>query len=380
LLFDIRLIKIKKYALNYFWKLKAMEKTALSTSHADRAVAYQRIATEEAFAPPEMLEIYRKLLDKGDVDPGFKGLMGFYMTSPSDRAQHIMRCLQDLDQVRLQHMDEAGIDRQVIALTSPGVQVMDKATAVSFSRLANDQLAEAVRRHPTRFTGMIAVAPQDPAAAAKEIERGVSKLGMNSVIINSHTQGEYLSDSKFWEIFEAAEAHDTPIYLHPNSLPKNMIESFQDCGLDGAIYGFGVETGLHALRIITAGVFDRFPKLQMIIGHMGEALPFWAYRLDYMHKATVLSKRYDSVKPLLKKPSDYLRENFFITNSGVAWEPAIKFTQSIVGVDRVMYAMDYPYQYAVDEVAAMDRMSMSEEDKKKFFQSNAESVFKIKSV
>ncbi len=357
-----------------------MEKTALSTSHADRAVAYQRIATEEAFAPPEMLEIYRKLLDKGDVDPGFKGLMGFYMTSPSDRAQHIMRCLQDLDQVRLQHMDEAGIDRQVIALTSPGVQVMDKATAVSFSRLANDQLAEAVRRHPTRFTGMIAVAPQDPAAAAKEIERGVSKLGMNSVIINSHTQGEYLSDSKFWEIFEAAEAHDTPIYLHPNSLPKNMIESFQDCGLDGAIYGFGVETGLHALRIITAGVFDRFPKLQMIIGHMGEALPFWAYRLDYMHKATVLSKRYDSVKPLLKKPSDYLRENFFITNSGVAWEPAIKFTQSIVGVDRVMYAMDYPYQYAVDEVAAMDRMSMSEEDKKKFFQSNAESVFKIKSV
>jgi 2,3-dihydroxybenzoate decarboxylase len=380
LLFDIRLIKIKKYALNYFWKLKAMEKTALSTSHADRAVAYQRIATEEAFAPPEMLEIYRKLLDKGDVDPGFKGLMGFYMTSPSDRAQHIMRCLKDLDQVRLQHMDEAGIDRQVIALTSPGVQVMDKATAVSFSRLANDQLAEAVRRHPTRFTGMIAVAPQDPAAAAKEIERGVSKLGMNSVIINSHTQGEYLSDSKFWEIFEAAEAHDTPIYLHPNSLPKNMIESFQDCGLDGAIYGFGVETGLHALRIITAGVFDRFPKLQMIIGHMGEALPFWAYRLDYMHKATVLSKRYDSVKPLLKKPSDYLRENFFITNSGVAWEPAIKFTQSIVGVDRVMYAMDYPYQYAVDEVAAMDRMSMSEEDKKKFFQSNAESVFKIKSV
>ena len=357
-----------------------MEKTALPISHPDRAVAYQRIATEEAFAPPEMLEIYRKLLDKGDVDPGFKGLMGFYMTSPSDRAQHIMRCLQDLDQVRLQHMDEAGIDRQVIALTSPGVQVMDKATAVSFSRLANDQLAEAVRRHPTRFTGMIAVAPQDPAAAAKEIERGVSKLGMNSVIINSHTQGEYLSDPKFWEIFEAAEAHDTPIYLHPNSLPKNMIESFQDCGLDGAIYGFGVETGLHALRIITAGVFDRFPKLQMIIGHMGEALPFWAYRLDYMHKATVLSKRYDSVKPLLKKPSDYLRENFFITNSGVAWEPAIKFTQSIVGVDRVMYAMDYPYQYAVDEVAAMDKMSMSAEDKKKFFQSNAESVFKIKSV
>ena len=352
----------------------------MTTTEPKPAVPYRRIATEEAFAPPELITIYRKILAKSDVDPGFQGLMGFYMSSPSARAQHIMRCLQDLDQIRLQHMDEAGIDRQVIALTAPGVQVMDKETAVAFSRVANDELAEAVRRHPTRFTGMIAVAPQDPASAALEIERGVTRLGMNAVIINSHTQGEYLSDSKFWDIFAAAEAHDVPIYLHPNSLPKNMIGSFQDCGLDGAIYGFGVETGLHALRIITSGVFDRFPKLQMIIGHMGEALPFWAYRLDYMHRATVLSNRYESIKPLQKKPSDYLRENFFITNSGVAWEPAIKFTQDIVGVDRVMYAMDYPYQYAADEVTAMDNMAMSAEVKKKFFQTNAESVFKIKTT
>jgi 2,3-dihydroxybenzoate decarboxylase len=352
----------------------------MTTTEPKPAVPYHRIATEEAFAPPELITIYRKILAKSDVDPGFQGLMGFYMSSPSARAQHIMRCLQDLDQIRLQHMDEAGIDRQVIALTAPGVQVMDKETAVAFSRVANDELAEAVRRHPTRFTGMIAVAPQDPASAALEIERGVTRLGMNAVIINSHTQGEYLSDSKFWDIFAAAEAHDVPIYLHPNSLPKNMIGSFQDCGLDGAIYGFGVETGLHALRIITSGVFDRFPKLQMIIGHMGEALPFWAYRLDYMHRATVLSNRYESIKPLQKKPSDYLRENFFITNSGVAWEPAIKFTQDIVGVDRVMYAMDYPYQYAADEVTAIDNMAMSAEVKKKFFQTNAESVFKIKST
>ena len=342
--------------------------------------AYQRIATEEAFAPAEMLTEYRKLLAKNDVDPGFKGLMGFYMTSSSARAQHIMRCLQDLDQVRLQHMDEAGIDRQVIAITAPGVQVMDKGTAVAISRLANDQLAEAVRRHPTRFTGMIAIAPQDPTAAAKEIERGVTQLGMRSVIINSHTQGEYLSDPKFWDIFAAAEAHGVPIYLHPNSMPRNMIESFQECGLDGAIYGFGVETGLHALRIITAGVFDRFPKLQIIIGHMGEALPFWAYRLDYMHRATVASNRYPSMQPIQRKPSDYLRENFYITNSGVAWEPAIKFTQSVVGVDRVLYAMDYPYQYAPDEVIMMDNMQMSAQDKKKFFQTNAENVFGIPGV
>ena len=348
-----------------------------NTASHPKSAAYQRIATEEAFAPAELLALYRKIIEKGGADPGFKGLMGFYMSSPSARARHIVRCLPDLDQLRLQHMDECGIDKQVIGLTAPGVQILDKATAVSFSQVANDQLAEAVRKHPTRFVGMIAVAPQDPVAAAKEIERGVSQLGMNSVIINSHTQGEYLSDPKFWDIFAAAESHNVPIYLHPNSLPANMIQSFQECGLDGAIYGFGVETGLHALRIITAGVFDRFPKLQMILGHMGEALPFWAYRLDYMHRATVLSNRYESMKPLKKKPSDYLRENFFITNSGVAWEPAIKFSQAVLGVDRVMYAMDYPYQYQVDEVIAMDNMAMTAEDKKKFFQTNAETVFKI---
>ena len=347
-----------------------------STRHPGPA-PYLRIATEEAFAPPEMLEIYRSILKGANVDPGFRGLMGFYMTSPSERAQHIMRCLTDMDELRLKHMDDCGVDMQVLALTSPGVQVMDKGTAVSFARIANDYLADAIRRHPTRFAGMIAVAPQDPQAAAKEIERGVSQLGINAVVINSHTQGEYLSDPKFWDIFAAAEAHDAPIYLHPNSLPPGMYEPFMEAGLDGAIYGFGVETGLHALRIITAGVFDRFPKLRLILGHMGEALPFWAYRLDYMHRATVKSQRYDSVKPLRRQPSEYLRENVYITNSGVAWEPAIKFSQDFLGADRVLYAMDYPYQHAVDEVIALDGMTMSAENKKRFFQTNAETVFKI---
>ena len=338
---------------------------------------YLRIATEEAFAPMEMFDIYRKILAGPNPDPGFVSLLGFYMSSQSERARHIIRCLSDLDQVRLQHMDDTGIDRQVIALTSPGVQIMDTDTAVSFARLANDQLAEAVKKHPTRFSGMVAIAPQNPKEAAKEIERGLG-LGLTGVIINSHTHGEYLSDQKFWDIFAAAEANDTPIYLHPNTPPRNMIQPFLECGLDGAIYGFGVETGLHALRIITAGVFDRFPKLQMIIGHMGEALPFWSYRLDYMHQATVKSDRYPTVRALKKKPSDYLKENFYITNSGMAWQPAIKFTQETLGVDRVLYAMDYPYQYSADEVVALDGMEMSAANKNAFFQTNAEKVFKLK--
>lgn len=338
---------------------------------------YLRIATEEAFAPPEMIDIYQHILAKDDADAGFRGLMGFYMSSKAERAQHIMRCLTDMDALRLKHMDDAGIDMQVLALTSPGVQVMDDATAVEFARQSNDWLAAAIARHPTRLAGMIAVAPQNPAAAAKEIERGVNALNLHAVVINSHTKGEYLSDTKFWDIFAAAEAMDTPIYLHPNALPPKMYEPFFECGLDGAIYGFGVETGLHALRIITAGVFDRFPKLQIILGHMGEALPFWAYRLDYMHNATVRSQRYESIKPLQRKPSDYLRNNFYITNSGVAWEPAIKFTQEFMGTDRVLYAMDYPYQYAAEEVAMLDNMNMPAAVKKQFFQTNAEHVFKL---
>ena len=158
-----------------------------------------------------------------------------------------------------------------------------------------------------------------------------------------------------------------------------MIGPMLEAGLDGAIFGFGVETGLHALRLITSGTFDRFPKLQIIIGHMGEALPFWLYRLDYMHQAGVRAARYDFMKPLKKGTvSNYLRENFYITNSGVAWEPAIKFTQSVIGVDRVLYAMDYPYQCPVEEVVALDAMDMPAEDKKKFFQTNAERVFKLR--
>jgi 2,3-dihydroxybenzoate decarboxylase len=223
---------------------------------------------------------------------------------------------------------------------------------------------------------MTAIAPQAPELAAQELER-CSKFGFKGIIINSHTMGEYLSDQKFWPIFEAAEAMNLPIYIHPNTPPPKMIEPFVEAGLDGAIFGFGVETGLHLLRIITAGAFDRFPKLNIIVGHMGEALPYWMYRLDYMHNAGVKAARYEVMKPLKKKVSDYLKENVYITNSGVAWEPAIKFAQQVCGVDRVMYAMDYPYQYSPQEVIDLDNMQMDMVTKKQFYQGVAEKVFKL---
>lgn len=338
-------------------------------------VDYLRIATEEAFAPPELMTLWRDMLDTGtDLDPGFVSLVGFYARHGGERARTVAERLQDLGERRLADMDAAGIARQIISLTAPGVQVLAPDQAVAMAIVANDRLAEACRRHPDRFTGLTAVAPQDPPAAAREIERGAS-LGFKGVIINSHTNGEYLDDQKFWPILEAAEALDTPIYLHPTTPPRTMIGPLLEAGLDGAIYGFAVETGMHLLRMITAGVFDRFPRLRVVLGHLGEALPFWLYRLDHMHAATVRSGRYDAIRPIDGKPSDYLRKNVWVTTSGMAWHPAIMFCREVLGPDRVLYAMDYPYQYVIDEVSIQDDLPIDDAAKKAFFQTNAEQLF-----
>ncbi len=338
---------------------------------------YLRIATEEAFAPPELLERYRKLLDAGvPDDPGFASLWGFYLgTSP--RATQLASRIQDIGAARIQDMDDTGIARQILSLTAPGVQVFETDLAISLARSANDQLAQAIRDHPDRFSGLAAIAPQNPAAAAKELERGVRELGLKGAIINSHTKGEYLDDSKFWSIFEAADALHVPIYLHPTTPPASMIQPFLERGLDGAIFGFAVETGLHLLRIVVSGAFDRFPNLQIVVGHLGEALPYWLSRIDFMHRAMVAANRYASVQKLNRKPSDYLKQNVYVTTSGMAWQPPILYAQSVLGVDRVLYAMDYPYQFVPEEVSVIDDLPISAGDKRKLYQTNAEKVFSL---
>jgi len=339
---------------------------------------YLRIATEEAFATPQLFARYRKLLADGShYDPGFASLMGFYLDNPSPRIQAVNQRMQDLGERRLADMDATGIARQILSLTSPGVQVFDADTAVRLARECNDVLAEAVVRHPHRFSGLAAIAPQNPAEAAKELERGVKSLSLKGAIVNSHTRGEYLDNPKFWAIFEAAEALGVPIYLHPTTPSPAMLSPFLEAGLDGAVFGFAVETGLHLLRIVVSGVFDRFPKLQMIAGHLGEGLPYWFFRVDFMHNRMVSSNRYPNVKALQRKPSDYLKANVTVTTSGMAWEPPILYAQSVMGMDRVMYAMDYPYQFVPEEVAVTDHLPISAEDKQKLYQTNAERVFHL---
>ncbi|MET9913750.1 amidohydrolase family protein [Streptomyces sp. NPDC006476] len=336
---------------------------------------YLRIATEEAFAPPELITRWRSMLADGSSgDPGFDSLWGFYM-GDSPRARQIVERLEDLGERRIADMDATGIDRQIIALTSPGTQIFDAAEGTAIAAAANDVLADACRRHPDRFTGLTAIAPQDPERAAEEIERGVNRLGFRGVIINSHTRGEYLDDKKFWPVLEAAEALDTPIYLHPNTPSPRMIEPMLEAGLDGAVFGFAVETGLHLLRMITSGVFDRFPRLRVVVGHLGEALPFWSYRIDFMHTASLRSGRFPHLSALELAPGEYLRRNIWVTTSGMAWEPAILFTRQVLGDDRVLYAMDYPYQSAPTEVSVHDRLPIDAAALRALYQTNAEKVF-----
>jgi len=340
---------------------------------------YLRIATEEAFAPPELLQRWKALLEKGgDLDPGFVDQWGYFL-GPSPRSKGIATRIGEVGEARLRDMDDTGIAMQILSLTNPGVQIFDADTGTALATYCNDYLAEAIRKHPDRFSGLAAIAPQNPAGAAKELERGIRELGLKGAIINSHTHGEYLDDQKFWDIFEAAQALDVPIYIHPSTPIPRMYAPFAEWGLEGAIYGFAVETSLHLLRIILSGVFDRFPKLRIVAGHLGEGLPYWLARFDFFHRANVASARYPNVKKLNKQVSDYVKENIWVTTSGMNWEPPILYCQKLLGVDRVLYAMDYPYQFVPEEVVLVDNLPISDSDKKKLYQSNAENLFRLHS-
>ena len=366
-----------KYAIASCAAVKGLSSTASAQTVPPYSVGagkpgkvdYKRIATEEAWGPPEMFKMYLDQIENGALtDPGFVSMWGRFV-----RNKQLVGQLQDIGEKRIQDMDVAGVDKMVLSLTAPGVQIFDAATANSLATSTNDQLAEAIKKHPDRFAGLAAVAPQDPKAAAKEMERSIKKLKLNGVIINSHTKGEYLDDPKYWEIFEAAQALDAAIYLHPQTPPPDMVMPYLARGFESAIMGFAHELSLHVLGLMTSGVFDRFPKLKIVIGHGGEGLPYMLYRIDYMYE----NARYPFMKKVQKLPSDYMKENFYITTSGLPWAPAITMAISVLGVDRVLYAMDYPYQFVPEEVAMTDNFPISAADKKKLFQQNAERVFKL---
>lgn len=334
----------------------------------------KRIAIEEAFVTQAIADEWDKILAAGAInEPGFKK-MGETILAPSPGTKIIHERLIDLSENRIADMDRDGIDMQVISITSPGVQVFGPGMATELAADANDVLSEAVRKHPKRFAGLAAVAPNAPEAAAREIERSISQLGMRGVLINSHTSGEYMDDKKYWPIFESAEANDAPIYLHPRTPANSMIGPFLDYGLYFAGWGFTIETATHALRLIMAGVFDQFPKLKIILGHMGEGLPYWLQRLDNRY---LLQVKIGAVEKMPRLPSEYFLENFVITTSGVASHPALRHALDVLGAERILFAADYPYESVAEAVEFMDSAPISDKERRMFYQTNAEKLFKL---
>jgi uncharacterized protein len=285
--------------------------------------------------------------------------------------------LCDLGDGRIAAMDAAGIDMQVLSLTSPGVEQLEAAEAVAFARETNDLLAEAVRRHPDRFAGFAALPTADPEAAADELERTIRDHGFKGALINGHTRGRYLDDSFFWPILERAEGLGVPIYLHPTP-PPQPVEEASYAGnyapgvtalLSTAAWGWHVETATHVLRLVLGGAFDRYPKLQLVIGHMGEGLAFMIPRID-LALPTEMTK--------LDRPvGSYLRENLHYTFSGFNWTQAFLDLMLQVGAERIMFSADYPLRSMAEARAFLDKLLVSPADKERIARTNAERLLRL---
>jgi hypothetical protein len=290
---------------------------------------------------------------------------------------HLVDQLLDLDDLRIADMDAAGIDVQVLSLNSPGVEQLDADAAVTLARQTNDTLGEAIRRHPGRFAGFAALPTAAPDIAADELERTVRDYGFKGAVINGHTRGRYLDDPFFWPILERAEALQVPIYLHPTPPPQAVIQSSYvgnfapgvTAQLAASGWGWHIETAIHVLRIILGGAFDRYPRLQLVIGHLGEALPFMLPRLDH-NLPRQLTK--------LERPiGAYLRENLFYTFSGFNYIPNFLDLLLQVGVDRIMFSADYPYASMLAARNFLEQLPLSPADINRIAHGNAEHLLRM---
>ncbi len=285
--------------------------------------------------------------------------------------------LLDMGERRIEEMDEAGVDFQVLSLCIPGCEQFEPSEGEAMARQTNDELSEIIKRYPDRYVGLAALAPQDPESAALELERAVKELGMKGAKLNSHVRGEYLDDEKFWPIFETAESLDVPIYLHPTWPSPSMLKPYAKYGfpLAGPPLGFGAETSLHAVRLIYSGLFDKYPGLKIVLGHLGEGLPFWLYRIDfYWLKPWVAGE----LRPKIQhKPSYYINNNFLFTSSGMHFLPAFVCAYMALGADMIAFGADHPFETSKESLESLGTLPICEADREKFFHVNAEKLLKI---
>jgi predicted TIM-barrel fold metal-dependent hydrolase len=290
------------------------------------------------------------------------------------RAHQPVDKLLDLGALRLKEMEAAGIDLQVLSLVQPGAQAFDPATGADIARQSNDALYEAVRAHPDRFAGFAAIQTSDPKAAADELERTVTCYGFKGAMINGMTDDLFLDDKHFWPIFERAQALNVPLYLHPAIPHQKVIEAYYGGIMKGdypvmmgAVWGFGVETATHAIRLILAGVFDAFPKLDIILGHLGEAIPFALWRLEWTIQHMTGRNGF----------ADVFRDRFHITTSGNFSQAALACTIAEMGVDRVLFSVDWPYNSNVEGVKFVEAARLSIEERRKIFGGNAARLLRL---
>jgi 5-carboxyvanillate decarboxylase len=330
------------------------------------------IATEEGFSTRQLnAAVANFMASRAEEEPGLAHLRRHYTPRHADTGW--AEALLDLGERRIRDMDAAEIDVQILLPSSPGVQVLDTVEAVEAARLVNDDAAEAMRRHPGRLYGLACIAAQDPAAAAAEFRRAVSELGFKGAMINSNTHGKFLDEPFAAPILEAAVELDAPIYIHPREPGAAMVTPYLPYSLQGAIWGYAAEAGLHAVRLIMSGTFDRYPTLRIVLGHLGEGIPFFLDRLDVRY-----SLEHAPLRPALAKPpSAYFHDNFVVTTSGMNWSPAVRFCQQVLGPDKVLFAADYPFEDEVDAVARIRAIEMSDADRALLFHGNAERVFKL---
>jgi 5-carboxyvanillate decarboxylase len=285
--------------------------------------------------------------------------------------------LIDMGEKRIAEMDESEVDIQVLSLCIPGCEQFDASDGTAMARKTNDELSQVVKKYPKRYIGLAALAPQDPVGAANELERAVNELGMRGVKLNSHVQGEYLDNSKYWPIFETAEKLDVPVYLHPTIPSPHILKGFEDYGfpLAGPPFGYGVETSLHTMRLIYSGLFDRFPRLKIVLGHMGEGIPFWLYRIDFYWMKPWVDP---TLKPkITQKPCHYINRNFFFTSSGMHYLPAFICAYMAVGGDMIAFGADHPFETSKDSLEGLGILPICDADKEKFYHGNAEKLLKL---
>jgi len=331
------------------------------------------IALEEHFVTPFFVEGAGRAFKEGMLKAG------------GARAVKTFEQLADLGDKRLAEMDAAGLDMQVLSLNYPGAEQSEADEAIAVARDANDALAAAVRKHPARFAAFAALPTAAPEKAAQELERRVRQDGFKGALINGHNRGRYLDDPFFWPILERAEGLGVPIYLHPSLPPKAVIEAsyggFSPAVtflIAGPAWGWHIETGTHVVRMMFGGVFDRFPKLQIVVGHMGEALPFMLPRLQ--RTSAGLSARGEVSTPVGKLErsfGDYLRQNLHYTFAGFNFTATFLNLLMEVGAERIMFSTDYPYGSMAEARAFLDGLPISVADRERIAHKNAEALLGV---